>query len=63
MNLQAASEPGLYAAQRQLIHAEPPNHNPLECSNPQICEVCIAWRSWAKELVLVNREIVARETK
>jgi len=63
MNLQQASAEGLSIAQRNLIKTEPPNHNPLECSNPQACAVCIAWRAWARELVLVNREIVARETK
>ena len=63
MNLQQASAAGLYIAQRNLIKTEPPNHNPLECAHPATCPVCIAWRAWARELVLVNREIVARETK
>ena len=63
MNLQASSISGLYTAQRNLIQAEPPNHNPLQCAHPATCPVCIAWSAWARELVTVNREIVARETK
>lgn len=63
MNLQQASLSGLYAAQRQLIHNEPPQHNPLECRNPETCPACQKWREWAKQLVTVNREIVERESK
>lgn len=63
MNLQQASESGLYAAQRELLRQEPPSHNPLDCANPQTCADCQKWRAWAKQLVQVNREIAERESK
>lgn len=63
LNIQQASNSGLYAAQRQLLKSEPPNHNPLECRDPQTCPACIQWRAWARELVQINREIAERESK
>lgn len=63
MNLQASSLTGLYIQQRELLRHEPKNHNPLMCANPATCPVCVEWREWAIQLVKVNREIAARETK
>lgn len=60
MNLQQASESGLLTARRQLIQAEPAQHNPLECGNPATCPTCKAWRVWARQLLEVNREITER---
>jgi hypothetical protein len=63
MNLQQSSLTGLYTQHRELLRREPPNHNPLMCSHPATCPVCVAWREWAVQLVKVNREIAERETK